>query len=449
MTLTDPPAFPLAAKAAGLVHGVEPTYTTRRGAAYTGDAIDLLRAMPDASVNLVITSPPYALEFKKEYGNEPQDKYVEWFVPFAREVRRVLRDDGSFVVNVGGAWQKGHPTRSLYHFKLLVELVETVQFFLAQEIYWHNPAKMPTPAEWVNVQRIRVKDSVEPCWWLSKTERPKATNTNVLVPYSDDMVRLIERGFKAKRRPSGHLAKAGWQKDLGGAIPGNVLTMGNNDSNGRYIAGLTARGLKVHPARFPVQLPEWFIRLLTDPGDVVVDIFGGSMTTGWAAERLDRAWLGFELAAEYVEASRMRFYDEHDRLLDDAELGTAAKVVGHSNGTGKLNGRSNSGKLDRKREPVGDRRRGSSRGGKETSTVPTPKDRDVVPTGDGKWAVRGPNADRASSIHDRQSDAIDRAREIVGNLGGGEVRIHGRDGRIRDTDTVPHGNDPFPPRDKK
>ena len=109
--------------------------------------------------------------------------------------------------------------------------------------------------------------------------------------------------------------------------------MGNNDSNGRYIATLTERGLKVHPARFPVQLPEWFIRFLTNPGDVVLDIFGGSMTTGWAAERLDRAWLAFELSAEYVEASRLRFFDDSDRLLDSPDLGTAQRVVGngHSN----------------------------------------------------------------------------------------------------------------------
>ncbi len=279
--------------------------------------------MPNDSVNLVVTSPPYALEFKKEYGNEPQDRYVEWFMPFGREVHRVLRGDGSFVVNIGGAWRRGHPVRSLYHFELLLELVRNVGFFLAQEIYWYNPAKMPTPAEWVNVQRIRVKDSVEPCWWLSKTERPKAHNRNVLVPYSNDMVRLIERGFRAKRRPSGHVAKETWARDQGGAIPGNVLVLGNNDSNGRYISLLTARGLKVHPARFPVQLPEWFIRFLTDPGDVVLDIFGGSMTTGWAAERLNRTWLGFELSPEYVTASRLRFFDERGSLLGADLLGAA------------------------------------------------------------------------------------------------------------------------------
>ena len=319
--IMDPLQSSLADRATGLLPLRAPAYRTRAGAAYTGDALELLGAMPDESVNLVVTSPPYALEFKKEYGNEPQDRYVDWFLPFGREVLRVLRPDGSFVVNIGGAWRRGHPVRSLYHFELLLELVRSVGFFLAQEIYWYNPAKMPTPAEWVNVQRIRVKDSVEPCWWLSKTERPKAHNRSVLVPYSDDMLRLIEHGFRAKRRPSGHLAKETWARDQGGAIPGNVLMFGNNDSNGRYISLLTERGLKVHPARFPVQLPEWFIRLLTDPGDVVVDIFAGSMTTGWAAERLNRAWLGFELSEEYVEASRLRFFDESGVLLDGGALG--------------------------------------------------------------------------------------------------------------------------------
>lgn len=325
----------LSAEVVALVPEIEPSFATRRGAVWTGDALDLMTAMPDESVDLVITSPPYALEFKKEYGNEPQDKYVEWFVPFAEQVKRVLRPTGSFVVNIAGAWQKGHPVRSLYHFKLLVELVETVGFFLAQEVYWYNPAKIPSPTEWVNVRRMRVKDSVEPCWWLSKTEEPKASNLNVLVPYSADMKRLIKNGFKPKLRPSGHRPTAGWQKDHGGAIPGNFLTMGNNDSNGRYIASITERGLKVHPARFPVQLPEWFIRLLTDEGDVVLDPFGGSMTTGWAAERLGRAWLGFELDAEYVETAKFRFYDTVERLLDDAQLGTPQKVVGngHVNGT--------------------------------------------------------------------------------------------------------------------
>ncbi len=317
----------LALPPTGLLAGVSPVYESRRGAAYAGDALDLLRATPDASVNLVVTSPPYALEFKKEYGNESQATYVAWFLEFAREVQRVLTEDGSFVINIGGAWTKGLPVRSLYHFRLLIALVDELRFHLAQEFYWYNPAKMPTPAEWVNVRRIRVKDSVEPCWWLSKSPWPEASNRRVLVEYSDDMRRLIERGFTAKRRPSGHMAKASWGRDQGGAIPGNVLTFGNNDSNGRYLRAVAARGLKLHPARFPVDLPEFFIRFLTEPGDVVLDIFGGSMTTGWAAERLNRSWLGFDREREYVEASRLRFLDDGGRLLSDAELGVYADGV--------------------------------------------------------------------------------------------------------------------------
>src|SRR4029078_1194755 len=129
----------------------------------------------------------------------------------------VLKPDGSLVVNIAGTWRKGQPGRSLYHFKRVIERVEPFVFFLAQKIYWYNPAKIPSPTEWVNVRRMRVKDSVEPCWWLSKSELPRASNRNLLVPYSADMLRLIRNGFKSKLRPSGHHPQSGWQKDHGGA----------------------------------------------------------------------------------------------------------------------------------------------------------------------------------------------------------------------------------------
>src|SRR5207302_8684984 len=144
------------------------------------------------------------LHFKKEYGNVEKESYVEWFLPFASEFRRILKDDGSFVLNIGGSYNKGYPTRSVYLYKLLIELVETVGFHLAQEFYWYNPAKLPMPAEWVNVRKLRVKDAVECLWWLSKTPWPKANNQNVLQEYSPDMQRLLERGYRAKERPSGH-----------------------------------------------------------------------------------------------------------------------------------------------------------------------------------------------------------------------------------------------------
>jgi len=273
---------------------------------HQGDALDLLRRLPDGSVNLVVTSPPYALHFKKEYGNVTKSEYVEWLQSFAVQIRRVLTDDGSFVLNIGGSYNAGVPTRSLYHFKALIMLCDVVGFHLAQECFWYNPAKLPSPAEWVNVRRIRVKDSVEYVWWLSKTPTPKANNHNVLVEYSPDMVRLLKNGYRAKKRPSGHNITNKFV-DRGGAIPSNLLERGNNESNSDYIRLCAEHEIQPHPARFPAALPEFFVKLLTDKGDLVLDPFAGSNTSGAVAEGLGRRWLAFELEQRYVENSRLRF----------------------------------------------------------------------------------------------------------------------------------------------
>lgn len=300
-----------------LIKKTKPFYETAMGAAYLGDSLELLKKLPDSSVNLVFTSPPYALHFKKEYGNVSKADYVEWFLGFAREIHRVLKDDGSFVLNIGGSYNKGVPTRSLYHFKLMIALVEELNFHLAQECYWYNPAKMPMPAEWVTVRRIRIKDSVEYVWWFSKTEHPKADNRRVLRPYSADMLRLAKRGVKATVRPSGHNITATFDKiDAGGAIPGNViedqnandmLVLGNNSANDAYTIRCKEAGIKIHPARFPAALPEFFVKLLTDEGDLVVDPFAGSNTAGAVSERWGRKWIAMELLEEYLEASKFRF----------------------------------------------------------------------------------------------------------------------------------------------
>ncbi len=273
-------------------------------------------SMPENSVNLVVTSPPYALEFKKEYGNADKADYVSWLKPFGEQIRRVLTDDGSFVLNLGGSYNQAVPTRSLYHFDVLLMLCREIGFHLAQELFWYNPAKLPSPAEWVNVRRLRVKDSVEYIWWLSKTEWPKANNRNVLREYSHDMKRLIQRGYRAKTRPSGHNITAKFQKDLGGSIPDNLIERGNNESNSEYLRECARLGLNPHPARFPRALPEFFIGLLTDEGDLVVDPFAGSNMTGAVAESMGRTWLSFELQKEYVKTSRVRFADRPLRLLD-------------------------------------------------------------------------------------------------------------------------------------
>jgi len=296
---------------------LSPYYTTNYGAAYLADSMDVLKALPDNSINLVMTSPPYALHFKKEYGNVDKVDYVKWFLGFAKEFYRVLADDGSFVLNIGGSYNQGSPTRSIYHFKLLVALVEEVGFHLAQECFWYNPAKMPVPAEWVTVRRVRVKDSVEYVWWLSKSPHPKANNRKVLRPYSADMLRLNKKGVRETVRPSGHNITAGFEDiSSGGSIPSNVieqaeaesmLKFGNNAANDHYTKKCKESGIKIHPARFPAALPEFFVKLLTDESDIVFDPFGGSNTTGAVSEKLLRRWMISENVEEYLKASRYRF----------------------------------------------------------------------------------------------------------------------------------------------
>lgn len=251
------------------------------------------------------------------YGNVHKDEYVGWFLGFAKQIFRVLRDDGSFVLNVGGSYNAGTPTRSVYHFKLMIALVEELNFHLAQECFWYNPAKMPAPAEWVTVRRVRIKDSVEYVWWFSKTPWPKANNRNVLKPYSKDMLRLNQRGVRETVRPSGHHINSSFVSvEAGGSIPPNVveevdaetmLKFGNNASNDQFTKRCKELGIKIHPARFPTSLPEFFIKLLTDEDDVVLDPFAGSNTTGVVSEQLARRWIAMDLSAEYLEASKARF----------------------------------------------------------------------------------------------------------------------------------------------
>lgn len=285
-------------------------YSTDLGEAWIGSSIDLLARLDDESVDLVVTSPPFALQRKKSYGNEDQSEYIAWLSEFGGLVFNKLKPTGSFVIDLGGAYQKGAPSRSLYHFRVLIEFCDKLGFFLAQEFYWNNPSKLPSPIEWVNKRKIRVKDSVNTVWWLSKTEWPKANASNVLIPYSDRMKKLIadpEKFYRPKKRPSGHEIGKSFSRDNGGAIPPNLFNIPNSESNGGYLRGCNAINVTAHPARFPIKLPEFFIKFLTEEGDLVVDIFAGSNTTGEAAEALGRRWKSFELDEQYVAASSFRF----------------------------------------------------------------------------------------------------------------------------------------------
>lgn len=288
-------------------------YATAKGCCIFGDSLDLLRNLEDDSVDLVMTSPPFSLQRKKEYGNEEQDQYVDWLCEFGRCVYTKLKDTGSFVVDIGGAYEKGKPTYSLYQFRTLIKLCDEIGFNLAQPFYWHNPSALPAPIEWVNKRKIRAKTSVNTVWWLCKKPTCKANITRVLTPYSVRMKKLMEHPEEFIKeegtiRPSGHvLGKSSWGKDNGGAIPSNLLQISNSESNSQYLRYCKVLGIKGHPARYPMSLPEFFIKFLTDEGDLVVDIFSGSNTTGQAAEKNNRKWMSFEISKEYVASSVFRF----------------------------------------------------------------------------------------------------------------------------------------------
>ncbi len=285
-----------------------PAYTTQLGCMYQGDSLQVLPWLIQQGIRakLIMTSPPFALVRKKEYGNEDAESYVRWFEPFIDLFKQVLEPKGSLVIDIGGAWLKGLPAKSIYQYKLLVKLCES-GFYLAQEFYHYNPAKLPTPAEWVTVRRLRVKDAVNNVFWLTLDPFADADNRRVLTEYSDSMKALIKNGYKAKRRPSGHEISKEFQRDNGGAIPPNLLQFSNTESNSSYLRRCRDEGIKPHPARFPLSLPGFFIRFLTRPSDLVLDPLAGSNTTGAAAEQLGRRWLGIEENETYVEGSELRF----------------------------------------------------------------------------------------------------------------------------------------------
>jgi DNA modification methylase len=271
-------------------------------------ASDVARAVRD-EVQLLFTSPPFPLNRKKKYGNFTGDEYLDWLDALARPLGDLLAEDGSFVVELGNAWEQGEPVMSTLALRALLKLLESGGFHLCQQFVVHNPARLPSPAQWVNVDRIRVKDAYTNVWWMSRTPRPKADNRKILTKYSPSMRKLLDRqSYNAGGRPSQHnIGKTSFLADHGGAIPPNVLTISNTVSTDDYRKYCVDEGLKPHPARMSPKLAEFFIKFLTDAGDLVLDPFAGSNTTGAEAEQLGRRWISVEMQAEYVKGSIGRF----------------------------------------------------------------------------------------------------------------------------------------------
>ncbi|WP_207461295.1 site-specific DNA-methyltransferase [Azospirillum sp. SYSU D00513] len=285
-------------------------FETANGAMLWSTAESAFGHIEDRSLNLIVTSPPYPILRTKDYQSSiDAGDYIDWLVGLSREFKRSLTPDGSLILNLGDAWQSGSPTLNLYQERLLLKLVDDLGYHLAQRCHWHNPAALPSPAQWVTVKRVRLAQKVETLWWLSPSANPKANNANCLVPYSDAMLaRLAQGGERGAVRPSGHvLTEGAFSADNGGSIRGNLLTVPNTASNTAYHRHCRDRGLPIHPARFPVGVVEPFVQLTTDPGDVVCDPFSGSGTVPSVAERLGRRWIGIDQSLTYLAGAVGRF----------------------------------------------------------------------------------------------------------------------------------------------
>lgn len=289
-------------------------FKTKKGKLFVGDSLLILRHKKflrkyGGKVSLIFTSPPFILNQKKKYGNLNGEEYIKWISDYGKVLQQYLKRDGSLVVELGNAWDKGHPTQSTLPMVALLAMCKAGNLKLCQELTYFNPAKLPTPAEWVTIRRIRLKDSTTKIWWMAKNAYPYANNKNVLVPYSSSMEKLLKtKRYNSGRRPSDHIiSKKSFLKNNKGAIASNLITASNTMSSTKYLQFCKKKGIPPHPARMPEKIPEFFINFLTKKGDLVLDPFAGSNTTGKAAEKYARRWISIEANKVYARGSKARF----------------------------------------------------------------------------------------------------------------------------------------------
>lgn len=288
-------------------------YKTAKGLCINGDCEVIiekyLRPNYEGKIQLILTSPPFPLKRAKKYGNKTGEEYLDWLCNIGNKLKPLLTENGSIVIEIGNAWNTGEPTYSTLPLETLLEFKKRCGLYLCQEFIYYNPARLPGPIEWVNKQRIRVKDAFTQIWWMSKTPSPYADNRNVMEPYSKQMKKLLSSGkYNAGTRPSEHtISETAFSVDNGGAIPANVIIAANTTSNDAYIQKCKEKGLDIHPARMAPAIPEFFINFLTKSDDIVLDCFAGSNTTGAVAERLGRQWISIELDRTYYDGSKYRF----------------------------------------------------------------------------------------------------------------------------------------------
>lgn len=297
-------------------------YRTTRGQMLNGKIENFLDSdvglAMRGKVKLLFTSPPYPLNRKKRYGNLTGDEYLKWLIELAPRFRELLMDDGSLVVEIGNSWNPGTPTMSTLALEALLAILKSSGMHLCQQFICHNPARLPSPVQWVNVERIRVKDSFTHVWWMSPSTKPQADNRKVLTDYSASMKHLLKKkSYNSGRRPSEHvIGDKSFLTNNGGAIPPSVLTISNTRSD-EYTRHCSEAQIDPHPARMPVELAEFFIKFLTNKRNLVFDPFAGSNTTGAVAEQLKRRWCSVEANNEYAVASKSRFKKQIVEEIDN------------------------------------------------------------------------------------------------------------------------------------
>jgi DNA modification methylase len=249
-----------------------------------GDCLEVLHQMPSDSVDLVVTSPPYADSRKSTYGGIHPDRYVEWFMPIAQQIRRVLKSDGTFILNIKEKVVQGE--RHTY----VLELILTMRqhgWRWTEEYIWHK--RNSAPGKWPN----RFRDAWERCLQFNRERQFKMYQEAVMVPMGEWAKSRLRNLSETDKRRDPSRVGSGFGKNVSRwvgrdrAYPDNVLHLATECSN------------TGHSAAFPIELPSWFIRLFTQPGDVVLDPFVGSGTTLVAAKQLGRRYIGIELKPEY------------------------------------------------------------------------------------------------------------------------------------------------------
>jgi site-specific DNA-methyltransferase (cytosine-N4-specific) len=233
------------------------------------------------------------------------------------EIRPLLVNNGSMVINLGDVYNSGSPTISTYQEEFVVNLVKTGWNFCGRQT-WHNPTK-PKTTPYVTKTRERLAIGTENLFWFSPSERPKADNRRVLVPYSDMFLEKLARGGEFRpgcqngARQSSHGLR--YRTNNGGAIPQNIIVQMHESSNSPYIRHCKRQGLPFHPARMPVRLARFWVEFTTDPGDMVFDPFGGSLNTAAACQELGRRFVTSEKCLDYIRGGLFRLNGSDSPML--------------------------------------------------------------------------------------------------------------------------------------